>query len=184
MRLSNTSFLSWVILAVAVCVWGGVAYFVSVIFSEESAHALKTADAQLESEQQAAMIRLHALARETKNDRESLAEIARADAIEIVQTIEAAGRDAAIPIEIGQALTAPSRGTVSSLHSIDFIVDMEGTFSAVLHAISLLESLSIPSLISDMQFEQVPAMPNASKKSSAHRWRAVVHMRFLTTVEV
>ena len=183
MRHLDTVYASWFALFLALLLWVGVGYFSRAISVEESERALRKADVENASAAQTTALKLHALARETKPMREKLSDITRADAIEILHEIEGVARDSGIPIGIRQALTTSAPDSASSLRSAAFVVETEGTFSEVIHAVALLDTLPAPSLINQLQLEKVSATAEAARKSGS-RWRAVVHMNFLTTAEI
>ena len=182
MRIFQASLLSWIVLALALLVWTSVGYFITVISAEETAHLVRAADTQAAAERQAADIRLHALARETKSARDALSEIARTGIIEILESVEAVGKDVGTKTEISQVLTAPATEAASTLGSAEFVIKMEGTFSKLMHVIALLESLPIPSSVRELQLESASGA-NVSEKNSSSPWSAVVRVRFLTTAE-
>ncbi|OGG79750.1 hypothetical protein A3A39_04470 [Candidatus Kaiserbacteria bacterium RIFCSPLOWO2_01_FULL_54_13] len=177
----SLQFISWGALAVAIALWAGVGFFAWTIAKEESAHASRAAEEVEESVLQSAILRLHALARETKDARARLEGIARRDVVEILDSIEGVARDSGVPIKIGQALAASSDPS-SPLRMASFVIEAEGTFAQVAHVASLLESFPMPSSVNELQFEQLPGSTGA-KKSKGNIWRVVARMRFFTTVD-
>src|SRR3989344_2866512 len=138
------SYLSWLTLAVAIVLWVGVGFAAWTISHEESARTVRMTQEEEESIQQAAMLRLHMLARETRGARTELENIAHRDVVEILDLIEGAGRDAGISVKIGESLSADSTSD-APFGSATFVVEASGTFAQVVHAAALFESLPAPS---------------------------------------
>src|SRR3989344_4859018 len=184
MRSLTTTYLPWITILVAIALWVGVGYFAWTIYSQEFLSAKKIADLDQELIQQAAALRLHALVRDTKEERAKLESVARVDIIEMLESVEQVGRDVGISIEIGQAISAPDSGGGSKVRSVGFVVEGEGSFAKVMHAAALFEALPKPSFVDELQFEMIPASSAGSKKSAASLWHLVVHMRFISTAEI
>src|SRR3989344_3752427 len=176
-------YLSWICLLAAVAAWAGAGYFAWTISARADARAERLAALEQESARHAAGLRLHALARETREARDALEGIARPGIIEMIESIEAAGRDAGISLEIGEAAFAPS-DPAARTRTLAFTVEGGGTFSKVMHAAALLESLPLPSSVDDVQLENLPAGAAASGRSGAGSWRLVIRIRFLTTADI
>lgn len=175
-------YLSWAAFLFALALWGGVGFFAWTISAEESARDARVVNVEEEAVRQSAELRIRALARETKLARTQLGEIAHKDIIEILESIEGVGRDAGIPITIGQALSASS-DPESSLRTLSFVVEAEGTFVQVTRAIALLESLPIPSGVYELQLEQLPESERAGK-GRARLWRTVARIQVLTSADI
>ena len=184
MNSTPVTYLAWATFVILIFVTAGVVYLGWAVSSEESAQAERHVALEQMLQQQTSTIRLHSVARETKGAREKLENIMRTDVVEILDTIEAVARDTKIPIEIGQAVSSPSADPASLVHGATFVIQAEGSFSGVMHAAALLESLPIPSLISDLQFERLPPQSVGGGKGRRGSWRVVLRMRFLTTADV
>jgi len=182
MNYSTIPYFSWIALALALALWAGVGYFAWAISEEQSAHVSRLSEAEQASVRQEAQLRLHALARETKDARTKLEETARRDVVEILEAVERVGRDAGVPVEIGEALSGSGSDLSSSVHSVAFVVKAEGTFTKITHTAALLESLPVPSFLDELQLEQLPS--SGSGKSKASSWRLVARMHFLTTADI
>ena len=121
-------------------------------------------------------LRLHALARETKDARTRLEQLSDSNLVEILDTIEGLSREVGVPVEIGQALSASSDPT-SPITNASFVIEATGTFAQVIHAAALLESLPLPSSLEELHLELLPA---ARGRSS---WHMVVRLQFFTTAD-
>src|SRR3990167_231014 len=176
-----SAYLSWPAFLAAVLIWLSVGLFAWTIRAEKQMRASKDFDTEFIATTQDASLRLRALARDTREERALLDQIAGADITRIVDTIERAGRDAGVALEIGQALSAPSGDTPNPANAVSFFVSAEGTFAAVMRAARLLASLPLPALIEEVQFERIAAAPG---RGGAAKWQLGVRIRFFTTSDI
>ncbi|OGG77853.1 hypothetical protein A3B35_02330 [Candidatus Kaiserbacteria bacterium RIFCSPLOWO2_01_FULL_54_24] len=184
MRSYTTTYLPLITALVAIALWTGVGYLAWTIYSQEFLSAEKIADLDQESVRQAAALRLHALVRDTKEERTKLEDIARVDIIAMLESVEQIGRDVGIPIEIGQAISTSDPDSGKRVRSVGFVVEGEGSFAKVMHAAALFEALPKPSFVDDLQFEMIPASSAGAKKPAASLWHLVVRMRFISTADI
>ncbi|MBI4133001.1 hypothetical protein HY478_00135, partial [Candidatus Uhrbacteria bacterium] len=155
MRFLSTSYSAWLALLGAVLMWGGIAYGLWAINSAQASREQKIVEAEQLAIQQSAALRLHALARDTKEQREKLEKVARMDIVEILDAIEGLARDAKVPVEIGQAHSEPG-SAASPVHAAFFVIQIQGSFAQIFHTVSLLEAIPIPSSVSELDFERLP----------------------------
>ena len=175
----SSPLLPWSALGLATIVWGTIVYGVwtaQFSQSEREAQMVETERATLE---QSAALRLHALARETKEARETLERIADMDVVEILDVIEGVARDSKIPIQIGQALSEPASGS-SPIRAVSFMIQVQGSFAEVLRAMALLESLPIASSVAEIHLERLPE----ATRSGRALWRGALRVRFFTTADI
>lgn len=174
--------VAWGMLVVALACWVGVGYFAQSVVSLRSAQANALAALEKKFLEHAAVLRLHALVRDTKDARAQLEGIADNGVIATLELIEAVGRDTGVELQISQAgpgaLEAESR-----TRSLAFVVQGEGTFARVMQTIALFESLPAPSAIDSVQLVYVPDN-DASTKARGDRWGAVIRLHFLTTSDL
>lgn len=178
MHTSRIKYLSWAAFLAAICAWGLVGLCTWTIFAAKDARIFRNADSEQTALRQASALRTHALARDTKDVRAQLEAYAYLDVLSIVDTIESVKKDARVGIDIGQALSAGENAT-SLAHTVGFIVEARGSFSAITHAAALLQSLPIPSAVDQMQFER---MQDAA--GSPNLWRLTARMRVFTTADI
>lgn len=181
MLQKHSAYFSWWALIAAVLVWIFVGLFAWTIHAEKEARMSRDYDSEYVSATQDASLRLRALARDTRVERALLDQLAETDVTQIIDTIESAGRDAGVALEIGQALSAPSGDAPSPAKTVSLFVSAEGTFSAVMRATRLLASLPIPSLIEEIQFEHTASSGSGTTKSD---WRLGIRILFLTTADI
>ncbi len=118
------------------------------------------------------------LVRATEEGRAQVADLAGKDALAIVEALEKAGSDARISLEIDQAQTAPSSAK-NKLKSVGFVVRGEGSFSAVMRALALIEHISIPSRIDEVSLEAPPL-----SSSRARAWNFTARVTLYTTADL
>ena len=184
MRSLTTTSASWVMLLAAIVLWAAVGYFAWMIYTQEFFREVQMADQEQESRRSAAAVRLHAFVRETNEERIRLDDAARVEIVEMLESIEGVGRDANVPIKIGQAVSTPSPDPRSNVRSFGFIVEAEGSFAKVVRAAALFESLPKPSFVDELQFEMLPLSASGSKKSAGNVWHLVVRIRFISTADI
>jgi hypothetical protein len=179
---NRVNILALVLLVLALCGWAGVGY---------SAHMIKETAVQRTNDSQAALTkanqaahnrRVEALAASTKDERDRLTQIAGADVVSVIDTIDAAGKTAGITAKVSDAAVAGSQQlgkSGDSLRGVVFNVQGEGTFTQVMHAAALYEKLPLLSVIDSMDIER-----SQSTDPKAAPWRIIVRIRVLTLVQV
>lgn len=176
---SISSYASALIAMLALFVWGSVGYFAWTISAEAEAHRSTIAGMEQKTAEHAFALRLHALARETKNERLRLEEISRTDLAGILDGIERLSKDSGVSVEITQA---PSISTVesSTMRVLSLSVETLGTFAQVARVVALLETMPIPSTVDELRFERTSGADGAARSS----WRMIASVRFLTTADI
>lgn len=179
MNIPFSRYGSWLALLAAITLWAGVGYFAWMITAAAEEHSSKIASMEQEELESATALRLHALARDTKDERAKLEQISGADILEILDTIEALARDTGVPIQTG----APSISSneASPVRVASFIVEAQGTFTQVAQAVALLESLPVPSALDELQLERTP---DREGSKPARNWRVVTQVRIFTTADI
>ncbi len=178
MTKARTSIVSWITLLAAVSLWGAVGFFAWTLMGTFDARAAASVDTEAADARQAANLRLHATARDTKDARAALENIGTVGIVAVVDAIDAVGKDAGVKLTLGQSLSA-APDNKAPLHSVDFVVEANGSFETVVHVAKLLSLLPIPSAVDQFQFGQIP---NTDKGPVL--WRVVVHMHALTSSDV
>jgi hypothetical protein len=128
-------------------------------------------------EQRASASQLQSLARETSTARGELDALAKVDVVSMVDTIDKVGKDAGVYIQIGQAL--PEATKDSSIHAVNFQLGAEGSFTSLLNAIALLESLPIPASL-----EQVQLIHTGGNSAGPASWHMSLRLRILSTADI
>lgn len=180
--LRASSYFAWAALAVAILLWGAAIAFAWQIMEEEKVRDSLLLQVQEEEAQQAGALKLRGLARETEEGRAKLEAIADHDIVELLDIVENVSRDLKIPLKVGETLTAGPSDASTPLRSASFLVEAQGTFTQVAHAIAFLESLPLPSSLTEIHLEELPA--SASARSKVLQWRVVARLNILTTAEL
>ena len=184
MSFFQNSYISWILLVLALTAWSVVGYFVWTISDARALHITEAFSVEEGAGKLNETLRLHSLARDTKDARVELETLVQRDAISIVEAIEKVGDDAPVDIKIGQVLAESSGPAISpadpSVRTVGVAVEIIGSFAGVMQAAALLYSLAIPSTIDQMQFERLPAEESTRNKE----WRLVAHIQVLTTADI
>jgi len=176
--MKNTKYIPWLILFVAVCAWAFVAFFAWSISATKEAHASEKLDAEQQSIKSESIVRIHALARDTVEERATLNSLANLDVISIVDAIEAAGNAAHVEVEIGQALADSPGADKTNARSVNIVVEAQGSFNALMNTAALLYVLPVPSEVTQLQIERLP------DSSGTRKWRLVARILVLTTANI
>ena len=187
MRMRNIGVLAWIAVAAALVLWTAVVMYDSWISAQLEARSSQTTDVQTTSERDIAAVRLHALARDTENQRAQLDSLTHADVISVADTIEGIGKISGVQLKIGAATpesTAQkkSEGKTAALNVVGFVIEADGTFAAVMQAAALLESLPILSSIQNLEFERVMAFSDS--KSAKSTWHLTARIRVVTAADI
>lgn len=163
----------------AVSVWCGVGYFAWTISAAAEAHHSEIAGMEQQTADRAFALRLHALARETKDERSRLDTLSHTSLNKILDAVEAITRDAGVRVEMVQAPSI-SRGDPSSMVVVSLSAEATGTFAQVTRVVALLETMSIPSTVDEVRFELAPV----SGASARAPWRVIASVRVLTKADI
>jgi len=188
MRTNNIGTLALVAVAAAVAAWIAVFMYASWISAQQDALASQVTNVQSVADREIAATRLHALARDTQNQRTQLDGLTHTDVIGIANTIDSIGQIAGVKLNIGGATPGPaaqkaSAGSVSTLHAVSFVVEADGTFSSLMHAASLLETLPVLSSVESLEFAHALLSTGAGSANSS-AWHLTARIRMLTTADI
>ena len=180
----QAAYVPWLVLAFALIAWGAVGYFAWSVSGAEAARVSRQTALAEEAAKFESDLRMHAIARETREERAALEKIARTDLLSIVEAIEMVGEDADVRVGIlqiaaGDPISAASPD-VPTIRPVNAVVEAQGAFGRLVHAAALLQVLPFPSEVYQMQFERIP--PEAG--GSAGGWRFVARIRVLTTADI
>jgi hypothetical protein len=169
MRLLHLS--AWGALIIAIALWGGFGLLVRTLYAERTdftkAQATKEQDA-LRGESAA---RLHATVQDTASDRASIESLLSMSILNAVEMIETTGRQAgATNVSIADATPIAGSPAAKDLTPYSIVVNAGGSFSSLMRAASLYETLTIPSILEQLELERVD-------KS----WKSTAHLRVLLT---
>jgi hypothetical protein len=186
--MHNVGIFAWVTALAAAVAWIGVFMYAAWITEKLDARSSQTANAQSISEREIADVRIHTLARDTLNQRTQLEGLAHFDVISVADTIEGIGKIAGVKLTIGSATsesTKPKKGATggAQLHAVSFVVEASGTFSALMYAAALLETLPVPSSVESLEFEHVP-LSAVSESAASSGWRLIARIRVVTASDI
>lgn len=183
MKIRLITLIVWGSVLAALGAWMAVVMFLMVMWTQKDARLTQITDAEETAARESASIRLHALARDTQNLREQLDGLAQVDALEVANMIEGVGKLAGVKVKIGNVLAESAKQgstlTTPTLREINFFVETEGSFAALMHATALFETLPVPSVIKSTEFKR--ALSSASKsQSQVGAWNATTHILVLS----
>ena len=176
--MRRTTYLAWLSIAGAVALAAGVGLLALTVEKNTAARVAHALEEVQHSIRQANKIRAHALARETRLDRDALDVLVTNDVLQMIGVIERVGTDAGVRIEIGQSLAALPGTLEQPLNTVGFVVQADGSYAALLHAVELFHSLPYPSAVDQVQFEF------AEDEGKAGVWKLSVRLRFFTISEL
>ena len=187
MKTPRITLFAWIAVAAALIAWGVGWMFLSSIRVELDARGAQLAGAQDVTARENASMRLHALARNTKDLRAQLDGLAQIDVLGIANMVESVGKIAGVKIKIGGALSGTmnepqNAGSVPALNSLRFVVTTEGSFSALMHTAALLESLPMLSSIEQLDLERTPS--TGALESRSLIWRMTTNIRVLSAANI
>ena len=189
MKMRNIGILALAASAAAIAAWAAVFMYAAWISAQLDALKSQTADVQSVSERDIVSIKVHALARDTKNLREQLDGLTHSDVIGIADTLDSIGKIAGVTLRIGSAAQEPAekkKGAADSapaLHAVSFVVDAVGTFSSLMHAAALLENLPLLSSVQSMEFENLSSL-NDSGSAKSTAWHLTARIRAVTAADI
>lgn len=192
MKTRSTTLITFAAMAAALIAWGAFAMFAQNVVGAENAREASAADAESAAEREIATLRLHSLARDTKNDRDQLDILTLADVLGIANMIEEVGGYAGVTVKIsgatsesagGQAKLPPGK-SAPAIRAINFIAEAEGTFSSLMHAVQLFENLPAIASVQNVELERIQDTAAGSSKSKTPRWRLSARIQVMTTADV
>ena len=156
-------------LLTALCVSALASLFAWHITRLQSVHTTNISQAAAESAKQVSIARVHSFLTSTAADRQKLDGLTRMDIVSIVDMIEQAGKTAGVDAQINNVpspiVSALARST--TLPTLDFIVQAQGTFAQVMKAAAFFQSLPVPSSVQELSFERLPGSGSALWHMSA-----------------
>ncbi len=159
----------------ALLLWALVGIAVWQIQEMRDRIAIRESDLVARDERDRLAAELQSLMRDTRDDRAALEQLTTTDALAAAATIEAAGRQAGVTVEIGGAVSSQLQGAQApGLREVTVVANAEGEFSSLLQAASLFESLPFPSRIDSYELHAVPPI-----KGVKDPWRMSARIRIL-----
>lgn len=171
--------LAWLLFLGALLAWAGVAFFSFSIQDMAASAAQSASDAATAGDRAGIAARQRSLAESTAAQRGVLETSLRNDPLAVASVIAQAGKDAGVPLHVSEAASEGLVGSSNALtiSAVSFTVEASGSFASLVHAARLLETLSLPSSVEQLDIARTPG-------SSAGAWNMSVHMRVLTSLPV
>jgi hypothetical protein len=175
---------AWIAVGVAIIAWALVGFFAWMVAEQSSTRASDQSSANAQAVQQAESAEIESLAGDTKDERMQLQSLANVDVVTIVDAIDQVGTDANVQISIGQAVpdqssdSDTSSGGTPPLHAVSFVVQGEGTFANLFKAITLFQSLPVPSTLEEVDLERSAGGP------SVPPWQLMAHIQAYTSANI
>lgn len=172
-------------LVVAIAAWAGVGYFVHIVLGERDAYGARIGAIDHVAQMQAASARMHALVQDSAGERSRIEKLANVPLLVAVDAIEAVGKATGGKLQISGASPA---GTVQGgkglvLHAVTFLVQSDGSFSALMKTLEILESLPLPMVIYGIDIARSPLGTDAGGDSKPS-WHLNVRIRLLTSADI
>lgn len=159
---------AWFSLLASVSLWGLFGFFVWSLYSERAEFVEASTAAQEAELRGQSAARIRASIQDTEVERAALNSLVDIRILRAVEIIETTGRQAgATEITIGEATPQPLSGNApAGLTSVAVVVSLEGSFASIMRAISLYETLTVPSTLQQFEMEKL-----------GDTWRATVRVR-------
>jgi len=148
--------LAWPLLIVALLSWGGYWYATTMLSDARAAYASKLEESEQQKTREQSLTRVQSVIRDTEAERAAIERLISVSVVQAVDIVEAAGEAAggkSVEIVSASPATAPKE-----LSGLSIVVTMEGTFPALMRAVSLFESLPIPSVVETVDIEKSEGM--------------------------
>lgn len=176
-----SSYIAYGMLAVAACVWIAVGFFALFIQNAQAAYLEQIADAGTQAQRVADSVRAHAIAVTNQDRAAKLDAFVAPDVSNIIDAIKAVGTVSGTPVQISDALPASVPKNQTDIHAVAFVIESSGSFSSLIHTISLFETLPVPSSIEIIDLSRTPS--DGSTRAS-QVWHLNLKLRAITTAAV
>jgi hypothetical protein len=157
---------------IAVALWAVFVLEMFALANEREAHATALANSKEILMRDESQARLKATVRDTAPEREALNKLFAPNLLAVVEAIEKTGTQAgAQSVRLGEATphSAPP-GSLTDIQTVAIVVTLEGSFSALVRAMSLYETLAIPATLEQFEME---------KTATATVWRATARLKVI-----
>lgn len=167
MRLLHLS--AWGAFTVAIALWCGFGLLFWALYGERADFTQAQATMEQDALRGESAARLHASVQDTLTERASLESLLDMSILKAVEMIETTGRKAgATDVSIGNASPLTGASGPKDLMPYSIVLNASGSFSSLMRAASLYETLTIPSTLEQFELERVD-------KS----WKSTIRLRVL-----
>lgn len=171
--------IACIALAIALAAWVGAFFFHRAIVQRDSDTAKAISNARQANMSEDSRNQLLAVFTATESGRQHINGLLNIDFLSLADALVAAGSDAGVVLRVSNAtpesLPLQDKGAASSLSAIQFTVESDGTFTKLLNALALLETLPLPSQVEDVSFDHTDGKPDQP-------WNMKVRLRILTNL--
>jgi hypothetical protein len=183
MNKSTSIYVAYGALAATACVWIGVGFFANHIQNKRIAYTARMAEAAQQANVAADAAKLRILANNNIERASKLDAIMSSDVPMIVETIKSVGTAAGVSIKISGALPTTVPKNQKGVQAVAFILESTGSFSAMMRALALFESLPLPSSIEIVDLSREGQGGGASSRTPPS-WHLNLKLRVITTATV
>lgn len=176
----NLSLTAWIAVSAAAMAWVGVVLFVGMISTLESRRSSLESSTQDQMSQANQDAFIHSFMANSTTERAELDSLSRIDPSSFAQMITGVGAGSGAAISITSATQGASVqvDTASAVDSYVFLVSAQGTFSSVMRAGKLLETIPAPSTIEQIEFTHAPTAAGGSAKPD--QWEVNAQIQVLS----
>jgi len=160
--------LAWGTLTLALALWGGFAFLVWTLYGERAAYALAQTTVEEESLRGQSTARLLAAVHDTEAERAALESLLNISILKAVEIIESTGKQAGAEVSIGEATPLSGASAPEALTTVSIVANASGSFSSLVRALGLFETLPVPSTLESFEMEKIDTS-----------WRATVRIKVL-----
>ena len=179
--MNKNNYIPWIVLMLGIGAWGGVYYYWYTVQVSLDSYT-KSVHSNLEISNNAGVsARLHGVYRDTEADRATLYEIMNFDPLKITTLIAQAAQQAQVTIDISNP-TAENASTISKdivIQKFGFVANTRGTFSEVMRALTVLETL--PAAVSIDTIDISLDSSGIKNKTTTHLWQMNAHLQIFIT---
>jgi len=158
---SKDTYIAIGALILAVLAWTGAVLFYQNIGAAEVARVTDIQNSQQSSTQQGALLRMHAIAQDTTQDRAQLDQLLSTGVGSVATMLRGVGKATKVDVKLSDAISEASPPPAPSgpqIEAVGFALQGEGSFAALMRTEQLLENLPLASVVKrfDIQRSQVP----------------------------
>ena len=180
---SKDTYIAAGLMVIALLAWTGVVLFAQSIGDAETARVIDTQNIQQSSTQQSALVRMHAIAADTVQDRARLDQLLTIDVGSAATMLRGVGKATKVTVKLSGALpeaSPPASPSGPHIQAVGFALQADGTFAALMRTAQLLETLPLASSVErfDIQRSQVPGGVGSDV------WHMDVYLIVLTTATI
>ena len=175
------NYVGWLAVVVALTAWGGFFGLVWQLNNERTSYASTQVALLRVQDELSVAANLHALTRDTKQDREALNAFASTDVLMAVDMIEKIGALAGTKVHVEGATAGQLSNNKSSkdVHAFLIAATTEGKLQSILRVLALLETLPFATSLYALELQQIQV--NSQEKPTSDSWRLTVRVRIITT---